>query len=120
MWFFKIFFQISIYFIELWLIFYKFRSYERINYEFIKITHKLILDSQNSEKKLIKITLKLILDSKNSEKNGTWNSKKKIYNSTILSIFPVLPEPPYGLGIDQQTLWLWVSVGIVRDQGNLE
>ena len=29
MWFFKIFFQISIYSIELWLIFCKFRSYER-------------------------------------------------------------------------------------------
>ena len=29
MWFFKIFFQISICFIELWLIFCKFRSYER-------------------------------------------------------------------------------------------
>ena len=29
MWFFKIFFQISIYFIELWLIFCKFCSYER-------------------------------------------------------------------------------------------
>ena len=29
MWFFKIFFQIPMYFIELWLIFCKFRSYER-------------------------------------------------------------------------------------------
>ena len=29
MWFFKIFFQISINFIEFWLIFCKFRSYER-------------------------------------------------------------------------------------------